>query len=113
MIKHIMSNTHLMRVNMTSPPYISNNGQSAGQVRWNTNSQNMEVYDGSVWLTMSQSVSLDLSPQILEVLDWAQRKQAEEQAMEKLIKQHPALKDLHDKLEMMKILVKESEHASQ
>jgi hypothetical protein len=42
-----------------------------------------------------------------QAVDWAIRKQREEDELEALMKQHPGLKDLHDKLEMMKILCQE------
>ena len=59
MIKHITSNSDNLLSSSYSPPYINNNGQSAGQIRFNTMTQNMEVYDGVSWISFSQNVSIE------------------------------------------------------
>jgi hypothetical protein len=89
-------------------PTISPGAQSAGMVRYNTNTDNLEVYDGTGWQTIGiASPTVDLSPLARQAVDWAVRKQREEDELEALMKQHPGLRELHDQLEMMKILCQE------
>ena len=80
-------------VGTTSTPWINMSNPSAGTVRYNGNTSAMEVYDGSSWLTLSQSatVSLDYNAQVL--LNWAQAKMAEEQRLESMAAKHPAVAD--------------------
>ena len=73
-------------------PYIPPGGQSAGMLRYNTNMNNIEVYDGQVWKEISSSyanVSMTLEAEAL--LDWARKKRDEEIELEALAKEHPAI----------------------
>lgn len=111
MIKGI--STHSPRwMSVYSPsqsPYISPGSMSAGMVRYNSSSQNLEVYDGNAWLTLSGSADVGLTPEAQATLDWAYRKMKEDEQLEELMKKHPGLKDLHEKFELMKALVTETD----
>jgi hypothetical protein len=75
-----------------STPYIDMARPSAGMVRCNGSS--IEVYDGSVWLTMSSNtpqIKLDLVAQ--EAVEWVRRKMEEEKRMLELAKKHPSVAD--------------------
>jgi lauroyl/myristoyl acyltransferase len=50
---------------------------------------------------------VELSPLARQAVDWAVRKQREEDELEALMKKHPGLRELHDQLEMMKVLCQE------
>ena len=97
-----------------SPTYINMSNPSAGMVRYNGNSNNIEVYDGSSWLTMQTShttIELDADTQML--LEWARKKRNEELEREQLAKTNPAIKDLveqikqkEDQIKMVQTLLK-------
>jgi hypothetical protein len=93
MIKGITSGIGLTISGGTSmEPYISPGSQSAGILRYNSSSRNIEVYDGVAWLTLSgghSHISLDASTQ--EAVQWARRQIEEEKRLEELAKQHPAV----------------------
>jgi len=75
-------------------PYISPGSQGAGILRYNTNSRNIEVYDGVTWLPLSGGhahISLDGPTQ--EAVQWARRQMEKEKRLEELAKQHPAVAD--------------------
>ena len=75
-------------------PYISPGAQSAGILRYNSSSRNIEVYDGVAWLTLSSGhtqISLDSPTQ--EAVQWARRQMEKEKRLEELAKQHPAVAD--------------------
>ena len=101
---------------MTSPflttgsyggPHIGANGQSAGQLRYNTSLQQVEVYDGVAWIMLSQNANVGLSYEAEEVLRWAGYKMREEDALKKRMEKHPGLKDAYEKFQLMDILTKE------
>jgi hypothetical protein len=65
-----------------------------GQMRYNGSSQNMEVYDGHVWLVMTSSYpTIELTPEIQSVLNWARMKMAEEAQIKELTAKHPTVAD--------------------
>lgn len=80
------------------PQFYNNTSSSGntliGQVRYNGSSQNMEVYDGVTWLTMASSYpTVELSPEVQSVLNWARAKMAEEARIRDLAAQHPTVAD--------------------
>ena len=65
-----------------------------GQVRYNGSSQNLEVYDGNSWLIMSSAYpTIELSPDVQSVVNWARMKMAEEHRIKELAAKHPAVAD--------------------
>ena len=65
-----------------------------GQVRYNGSSQNLEVYDGSTWLTMgSMYPTVELSPEVQSIINWARMKMAEELRIKELAAKHPTVAD--------------------
>lgn len=65
-----------------------------GQVRYNGSSQNMEVYDGNSWLTVSSSYPMiELSGEVQSILTWARIKMAEEARIQELADKHPSVAD--------------------
>ena len=53
--------------------------QGIGNMRYNTSSQRMEVFDGSSWVTLNMgSASVGLSPEAEALLDWVKSKQSQE-----------------------------------
>ena len=99
---HIIASSH-------SPPYIGNNGQSAGMVRYNTSTQQMEVFDGNTWQIISQNITVDLSWTAEEAIRWAYEKMEEERALKQRMEKHPGLKDAYEKFQIMDILTKEED----
>ena len=88
--------------------------QGVGNLRFNTNTQIMEVYDGNMWRPLNMNHSrLGLTPHAEELLDWAEKKMREELELKELAKTNSTIKDLIDtimqkqeQLEMVKILIK-------
>jgi len=109
MIKNITQSGAFTQVHSYSPPTIYNTGQSAGEVRYNTNTQQMEVYDGSNWISISQTATVGLSYEAEEAIRWAQEKIKEEAELKERIDKHPGLKDAYEKFQIMDILTKEED----
>jgi hypothetical protein len=113
MIKNITTGTGLQVNNSYSnwPSFyttVSGTGNNLlGQIRYNGSSQNLEVYDGTNWLTiMSSYPTIELAPHVQAVVAWAQTKMSEEAKLTELANQHPGIQDLKEKLDIMVALVK-------
>lgn len=105
MIKGINTGTGLQVTNgYTSWPTFYNtsaasNNTLVGQMRYNGSSQNIEVFDGASWLIVSSSYpTIELSPHVQSIINWAQTKMAEETRLKELAREHPSLKDALDAL---------------
>lgn len=111
MIKNLYGNSQWVNVSQggTTMPYLNNTQPMAGMLRMNSSMNRIEVYDGMAWIQFGSDVTLDLSEQAKETLRWAYDKMNEERQLKELMNQHPGLKDLHDKFEMMKVLCQEEE----
>ena len=73
-------------------PYVNMSNPSAGMTRFNGNTQNIEVYDGSSWMTLSSNVaSVSLTGEAQGILMWAKQKMEDEIMLEKLAREHPAI----------------------
>jgi len=99
MIKSIHTTGPFITVSGGNPgtTYIGNYGNmpGVGNMRYNPNSQNIEVFDGSIWVILSaQHATINLSDDTVSLLEWARRKRNEELDMEKLTQTNPTLKDL-------------------
>ncbi len=96
MIKNITGGQYISVMSgCSSYPYVNMSNPSAGMMRYNGNNQNMEVYDGSSWMTISgNSAMVDLNNDAKELLEWARVKRAEEQYLETEAERNPTIKDL-------------------
>jgi len=75
-----------------STPYVDMNRPSAGMVRYNGSS--LEVYDGSSWLTMTNShPQVELDGLTMEILTWARKKMEHERHIQELAAKHPTVAD--------------------
>ena len=86
----------------------------AGQVRYNANSQGLEIFDGSVWQIWSSSIAnIQLTPEAERILDWARQKMDEEQQLQERLKRHPGLKDAYEKFKIMDALTMEEDRGAE
>ena len=113
MIKSISSSSPFIIVSGGNPgsTYIGNytSAPGIGNMRYNPNSQNIEVFDGNTWVILSsQHSSINLSGEAVSLLEWARRKRDEEFERERLAETNPAIKDLitqiKDKEEQIKVV---------
>jgi len=94
MIRNITSMGRYVQVagGQSNVPYISPGSQSAGMMRYNTSSQNVEVYDGSTWKQLDNGyVQVGLNGEAESLLDWARSERDRQAKREELIKKNPAL----------------------
>ena len=101
--------SHIVVFPMNQRPYVNMyNGQlNVGAVRYNPGSSLLEVYDGTSWQQYRDDSTVDLANETKSTLDWARQKMQEEQRLEQLMAQHPGLRDLHERFEVMLRLVQQ------
>ena len=119
MIKTINGSGRYLMVNGGYPAttYINTSSgyMNVGDVRYNTNMQRLEVYDGNMWMELNTShASVGLTPDAEYAIDWAIKKQREDMELEVLAKSNPTIadlisqkKELDDKIKMVQTLMKE------
>lgn len=89
---------------------VQNELRVTGTIRYNATTVQLEVYDGHDWRTFNTShAAVDLTAHAKEILGWAEYKMHQERKLKELMERHPGLQELHDKLEIMKILCYEEE----
>lgn len=100
MIKGITQGGRYITITGGNPnnPYISPGSQSAGMMRYNTNMNNVEVYDGQSWKEISSYANISMTPDAEALLDWARKKRDEELSAQQLGEKHPAVKIALDNL---------------
>lgn len=99
-------------INMSNPS-INMSNPITGMIRYNGNNYNLEVYDGSSWLTMHMNhAQVDLDSDAQSLLEWARAKRAEEDYLKREAEKNPTIKDLanqrkviDDKIAMVKTLM--------
>jgi len=103
MIKDIMASGRYVQVTGGSASTYVNGysgSQGVGNMRYNTSNQNMEVFDGSSWITLNMGYAqVGLNNEAESLLDWARKKRDEELAWESLAKENKAVKIALDNLE--------------
>jgi len=113
MIKGITSSGKYVVVNggMGESTYISPGAVGAGMLRYNSNSQNIEINDGNSWQVMGSTfANVELTPEAESLLDWARQKRQEEQSITEMMEKYPALKKARDNYELIWNLVKDEQY---
>jgi len=114
MIGRLLPGIGLTVVGHPLPIYFNPNAQGAGQVKYNTSSQELEVWDGFTWQPTSSTVTIRFATEVESLLQWAEKKRAEELRFDALSKDHPAIaaaidavKKAEEQLKIITILCKE------
>lgn len=106
MIKNITASGRYVQVSGGgSGNYINGHSglQGVGNMRYNTSTQQMEVFDGSNWIMLNMDyATVGLNGDAESLLDWARQKRNEELAWESLAKDNQAVKIALDNLEKAK-----------
>ena len=112
MIKSIVSQGPYLVVNggYHNYPYFSAGAVGAGQLRWNTNTNEMEVNDGVMWRNLgANNTTVSLTTDAQEALSWALKKMQEERELNQRMERHPGLKDTWEKFKIMEVLCREED----
>ena len=84
-------------------PYFSMSAPSAGMLRFNGDTRNMEVYDGSSWRPMTgTSASVSMNPDAEKAIEWALKRIEQEKQWYELASNNEAVRIALDQLEQAK-----------
>lgn len=89
-------------------PYMGYNpgGQGVGNIRYNTSSNQLEIWDGSIWVKFPDTyASVGLTPDAEDAIRWSKQKMAEERVLKEKLEKYPALKDAYEKFKTIEALV--------
>ena len=116
MIKNVYTNgPYITKTDNQATNYMNNYSgvQGLGNMRFNTTTQSVEVYDGMMWQPMPMgTVSLSLTPDAVAAIAWASQQRHDEMKIKELAERHPAVADqlaavqeAEEKLRMVTLLV--------
>jgi hypothetical protein len=116
MIKHVYTNgPYITTTNNPATNYMNNysGAQGLGNMRFNTSTQSVEVYDGMMWRPMEMSTAnVSLTSDAVAAIAWANQQRHEEMKIKELAERHPAVADqlaavreAEEKLRMVTLLV--------
>lgn len=78
-----------------------------GDMMYDLDSQCIKIFDGNSWQILTGNyASVELTAEASSILDWAAKKRDEEQDLEKLANENPAIKDLMDQIKMKQNQIK-------
>ena len=118
MIKGLMGSKGInVQFGNNSLQYINQNTANPMQGMVRVWGADLQVFDGNSWVNMQSSYStIELTPDVVELLEWARQKKEAESEMTRLSEKHPAiklavenLKKAQEQLEITTILSKEHE----
>ena len=87
--------------NKGAQPYInmSSNQPMVGALSYDPSIGQIKVYDGNSWMSLGGgSATVNLNPNAIGILKWAEKKMREEAERERLAETNPTLRDLMDQI---------------
>ena len=109
MINNIMPTGRYVQVSGGSTSTYINNysgSQGVGNMRYNTSSQRMEVFDGNNWMQLNMgAVSVGLHHEAEQAIDWALKKIKQEKEWYELASNSEAVRIALDQLEQARTRV--------
>lgn len=109
----------MIKITSYGPPVIYSNDTSynqpncTGAIQWNGLTKKLEVSNGSAWLPLDNTVNINTSSELTEIMVWAKKKMTEEKELEILAKENPSIADLvkqidekKNQIQMVKALIK-------
>jgi len=107
MISNLHSQSDWLYANTNPSSMYVGNQQSAGMLRYNTQNNHMEVYDGTNWMKFGSNASIGLTREAEEIMRWARDKMREDREFDALCREYPTLQDAYERLQIVKALVKQ------
>jgi hypothetical protein len=91
-------------------PYVPNNQSNPMQGMLRIHGSSMEVFNGSSWQAIATGyATASLTPSAQSAVNWAMKKQEEEQELAELCKKHPSVAEAYERLQILKALTKTAE----
>jgi hypothetical protein len=82
-----------------------------GDVRFNGEIQRLECYSDEHWIPVSSGpATIELTPDVKEVLEWSQQTRQEDEQIRELMERHPSVKSAKNQLDVLVALLKDEEN---
>jgi hypothetical protein len=94
-----------LRISGGGSLYFTPGAQGAGQVRYNTTYNTMEVWDGNTWMRLA-TPHIELDDEVRNIINWARNRKMQDEKLSELCQQHPGLHEARERFEIMLQLVK-------
>lgn len=99
----------VVQTDLPSQPFVNNDDGFGGLLRWNSQLNQQEVYDGSKWVPFDyETATIDLDRETESLLEWVKEKRDEEQKLSKMMEQYPALKKAKENFDVVLNLTKDN-----
>ena len=99
MLTSIYSTNPYLQVSTPTTPYVSS-GPMAGQLRYNTQTNCVEVSNGSSWQQLSGVASISASAEFMQIMDWAKGEMQKSARIKKLAEESVAVADALEAYEL-------------
>ncbi len=99
MIKGINSSGRYITVSggTSSSNYISPGAVGSGMLRYNSNTNTIEVNDGNSWQQLNTNyATVELTPEAESLFEWARKERSKQQLREQAVANNPALKKAYE-----------------
>ncbi len=93
MISITSTSNYVTALNTGYSPYINVNHNNPGQGQLRYVNNRLEVFDGSTWSQIQNSVTMGLNARAEQAIAWAIERQEQEQKWAELARKHPAVAD--------------------
>ena len=99
----------VVQTDLPSRPFVDNSDSFGGLLRWNSQLNQQEVYDGSDWVPFDhETATINLDRETESLLEWAREKREEEQKLCEMMEQYPALKKAKENFDVVLNLTKDN-----
>ncbi len=102
MIDYVVGGEYLnVTSNKGAQPYINMSSSQAmvGALSYDPSIGQMKVYDGNSWMSLGGgSATVNMSPNAISILKWAEKKMLEEAERERLAETNPTIRDMMDQI---------------
>jgi hypothetical protein len=97
------------QMNMTPD---NTNKPNDGDVRYNGVTQKTECWNNGAWIPLSSGhVTVELTPDVTEVIDWAKQKMTQDRMIKELAKNHPSVASAVNQLDTLVSLLKNQDES--
>lgn len=111
MIKSITTSGQFFNISSSPSVYVNNTGNiGSGTLQYDILSQSLKIHNGIGYEQFGQTVNIEPSQMMTDVINWAYCKMQEEKELQKRIEKYPALKKSYENFKMIDILTSENNH---
>lgn len=111
MIKSITSFNSYFTINTSPSVYVNSTGHiDTGSLKYDVQTQCLKIHNGYGYDAFGQTVDIQPSQMMTDVMNWAYCKMQEEKQLQKRLDKYPTLKSAYEKFQLLDQLTVEYEN---